>query len=131
MRRYVYLALALGLALLFAGGLGLSACYDVPQPACGFRCGPAGECPTDYTCNSADDRCHLNGSPAMVCGVPDGGVDAPDIDAPPDAAIDAAIDAELDAPPDAAIDAPPDAAIDAPPDAAIDAPPDAPPDANP
>lgn len=51
-------------------------CYDVPRPACGFVCGPAGECPSGYTCNSADDRCHLDGSPpSMVCPGNDGGLD--------------------------------------------------------
>src|SRR5829696_5677668 len=46
-------------------------CYDVPKPDCGFRCGPAGACPSDYTCG-ADDHCRLNGSsPDIVCARPD------------------------------------------------------------
>jgi hypothetical protein len=127
MRRYVYLGVALGLVLALAGVL-FVACYEVPQPACGFRCGALGECPADYACQS-DGRCHLNGSAPMVCGV----IDASDIDAAPDApdagetffdSPDAPDDAAIDAPIDAAIDA----AIDAPTDAPDDAPDDAPPD---
>ena len=89
-----------------------TACYDEPRPACGFRCGPAEECPTGYAC-AIDGRCHLNGSdPNLVCGAVD-------------AAVPDAIDArELDGPPDTPLDAPPDAFVpDAfVPDAAIDAP---------
>jgi hypothetical protein len=127
MRRYV----CLGVALAFVGGLfTLPACYDLPRPVCGFRCGALGECPEDYTCGD-DSRCHLNGSAPMVCGTPD----APDLDAavdvidgPPDDAIDAPPDAEIDAAIDAAVDAAIDAPADAALDAAIDAPDDAPPD---
>ena len=92
-----------------------AACYDEPRPACGFRCGPAQECPESYTCAN-DGRCHLNGTdPNLVCGSVDASVpdviddfDAPD-DAPDDAPGDAFV---IDAPvPDAFA---PDAAIDAP-----------------
>lgn len=77
------LLVALG-ALL---GLALPACYDVPRPQCGFRCGPDQACPEDYTCNPSDGRCHLDGSPAsLVCGAPPG-----------DAGVDGAADAALDA----------------------------------
>jgi hypothetical protein len=127
-RRYAILGAALGLGVTLAA-VGVSACYDVPKPACGFRCGPAGECPDDYTCNAADGRCHLNGSEPMVCGVVvDAAVDAR-VDAPRDAPVDAPFDAPPDAPIDAPPDAPVDAPIDAPTDAPVDAPPDAPPDA--
>jgi hypothetical protein len=81
----------------------LAGCYNKFEPACGFRCGPAGACPDDYTC-APDDNCHKNGTPsAMLCGI-DAAVDAPP-DAPPDASIDAIPDATIDAPPDAAHDA--------------------------
>ena len=84
--------------------LGLS-CYDVPKPPCGFRCGPAGECPADYTCAVFEDRCHRVGTdPSLQCesssdDTADAPVDTP-IDAAPDAAPDAAIDAATDAPTD-------------------------------
>jgi hypothetical protein len=119
MRRLVYLGVALGLAI-GAGSLALQACYDVPKPPCGFRCGPAGECPEDYTCATFEDRCHRNGSdPALQCE--SGGDDADAaVDAEIDAAIDSAVDAEIDAAPDAAVDA----AVDADVDAATDAPSD-------
>ena len=46
----------------------VSACYAPPEPDCGFICGPSGACPTDYTCNSTDNRCHRNGSsPTLQC----------------------------------------------------------------
>jgi hypothetical protein len=52
-------------------------CYDVPQPQCGFRCGPGGECPENYTCNAADGRCHHETAPAsLVCGTVDASIDA-------------------------------------------------------
>ncbi|MDQ3336683.1 MAG: Ig-like domain-containing protein [Myxococcota bacterium] len=64
--------LLLGVALVAVG------CYDAPQPDCGFRCGPAGACPSDYSCG-ADNRCRLNGSsPTLVCATPDAAI-------PPDA----------------------------------------------
>ena len=57
--------------LLLAVALLLAGCYDVPKPACGFRCGPAAECPADYTCGP-DFHCRLNGSsPSLVCAMPD------------------------------------------------------------
>ncbi len=82
--------------------LALLGCYDVPRPACGFRCGPDEACPEGYTCNGADGRCHLNGSsPSLVCGTVDARLDGPPdpLDAPADAGVDAAADAPLaDAP---------------------------------
>jgi hypothetical protein len=120
-RRCAYLGLALGGITAIAAII--VACYDEPKPECGFRCGPAGACPPDYTCGP-DQRCRLNGSsPLLVCGTVDAGVDAaadaaadgqmpdtPNPDAPRDAPPDAPIDAPIDAPPDAqVIDAPPDA----------------------
>ena len=40
-----------------------AACYSEPRPACGFVCGEGGDCPGGYTCSSADNRCHLDGTP--------------------------------------------------------------------
>jgi hypothetical protein len=45
-------------------GLGLTGCYDVPKPACGFQCGANLECPDDYTCTRG--RCILDGSPLDI-----------------------------------------------------------------
>ena len=95
-----------------------TACYDEPRPACGFRCGPAAECPGGYTC-AVDGRCHLNGSdPGLVCGAVDAAV--PDaIDARDAGDVDDALDAPGDAfvpdafAPDAMTDATTDAMIDA------------------
>jgi hypothetical protein len=111
MRRFVYLGFALGSTVVLAGAFATS-CYRVPTPVCGFRCGAEGECPTDYTCSSFEDRCHLNGSdPAVRCDTID---DEPD-DAPPDAPRDvASADAADDAPFDGADDAATDAVVDAP-----------------
>lgn len=82
----------LGLALGALLSLALPACYDVPKPPCGFRCGPDRTCPEDYTCNTSDGRCHLIGAPAsLVCG-------------PLDASIDGATDAPIDATTDAQLD---------------------------
>lgn len=70
--------LGIGLAVLaIAIAAAVTGCYDVPKPDCGFRCGPAAECPEDYTC-AADGRCHLDGSsPSLLCGSPvDAGIDA-------------------------------------------------------
>ncbi len=54
--------------------VGWLGCYDVPRPACGFRCGPSEACPADYSC-AADGRCHLNGSPStLVCATPDAAI---------------------------------------------------------
>ena len=81
------------------------ACYDEPKPACGFRCGPAQECPDGYTC-ADDGRCHRTGSdPTLVCGSIDAAIpDSPDgpeiFDALPDAPSDALTDAPIaDGPP--------------------------------
>lgn len=91
--RRLRLRLGFGLALALLGSG--PACYDLPKPECGFRCGPNGACPEDYTCSSSDGRCHLNGSPpTLVCSSP--AADA-GIDAAADAAVDAAIDAAIDA----------------------------------
>jgi hypothetical protein len=75
-----------------------SGCYRVPEPDCGFVCGPGADpCPDDYTC-AGDHRCHRNGAPAnLTCPAPDAG--AQDTLAPIDAPIDAVTDAApLDAP---------------------------------
>jgi hypothetical protein len=52
----------------------VGACYSPPEPDCGFVCGPAGECPEDYTCDAAEHFCHRNGTPStLICaqgGVP-------------------------------------------------------------
>lgn len=73
----------MSLAQIAPAALALSVwvgCYDVPEPACGFVCGPSGECPASYTCNAADNYCHHDDAPpSLVC-------------APPDAAIDAFVD---------------------------------------
>jgi Bacterial Ig-like domain len=77
MGRIAYVGMAVAASLAMVG------CYSVPQPACGFFCGSAGECPDDYTCNTADNRCHLDGSKPQTCSTHDAGpIDAPD--APPD-----------------------------------------------
>jgi hypothetical protein len=110
------LGVALGGALALAGAL-IAACYEIPRPACGFLCGPAGACPDGYSC-AADMYCHRNDAPLdLVCTHPDAPLPA---DANPDtrASADATIDAAPDAGDDAAIDAGDDAAVDA----AIDAP---------
>ncbi len=67
--RIAWLALALGF---------LAGCYNLPQPECGFACGPAGACPSDYSCNPAVNRCQLGGTtpsctPALAM---DAGVDS-------------------------------------------------------
>lgn len=70
-------ALAAAAALCTVCVAWAAGCYDVPQPQCGFRCGPRGECPEDYTCNASDGRCHLEGAPAsLVCGTVDASIDA-------------------------------------------------------
>ncbi len=49
----------------------LAGCYDVPQPACGFQCGPPasiggdGTCPDGYAC--VEDRCRLLSDPPTSC----------------------------------------------------------------
>jgi hypothetical protein len=95
---------AVGVAAALLAAAIAASCYDVPEPDCGFICGPSGACPGGYTC--ADDHyCHRDGTPAgLVCASADA---AQPIDAAvTDAAADAAIDAAPDAPVDAAIDAP-------------------------
>jgi hypothetical protein len=70
--------------------LGLTACYEPPQPDCGFYCGAGSTCPEDYTC-TADNRCRRVGAPASVSCEPDAGVvgmdegsrDAPVVDNTP------------------------------------------------
>jgi hypothetical protein len=54
----------------------LASCYDVPKPACGFRCAADGACPTSYAC-AADGYCHAAGSsPSLTCPLVDAGIDA-------------------------------------------------------
>ncbi len=79
-RRIAYLGVAIALCFALLGTLSVTqGCYSVPQPECGFVCGPGGACPDDYTCNSADNRCHLNGSAPQQClGGADAGIDTPD-----------------------------------------------------
>jgi len=112
---------AAALRILGLGGA-LTACYDVPQPDCGFGCGPLDACPEGYVC-AADKRCHRIGAPiTTVCNASDAGAGRDGNVNRPDAAVDAAI-AGIDAPivppghpiptADAAIDAP-DAPTDAP-----------------
>lgn len=56
--------------------LALASCYDVPKPACGFRCGGDGSCPASYAC-ADDGYCHANGSsPSLTCPLVDAGIDA-------------------------------------------------------
>lgn len=59
-----HLRLSMAIALL-------AGCYDPPQPQCGFRCGPASECPSGYVCGS-DNHCRTEGTPeSVVCATPD------------------------------------------------------------
>ena len=81
MGRIAYVGVAVAASLAMVG------CYSVPQPVCGFFCGSGGECPDDYTCSTADNRCHLDGAPAQMCSTHDAGpIDSPD--APGDIPID-------------------------------------------
>jgi hypothetical protein len=75
-------------ALLF---LTLVGCFSKPQPNCAFLCGTANDCPTDYVCVAADNRCHLNtsGTPAQC----DDTLPADAAVAPPDGMSDAGSDA--------------------------------------
>jgi hypothetical protein len=68
-----------------------AACFSKPQPNCAFLCGTSGECPVDYMCVTADNRCHLivSGTPAMC----DDTLPADAAVAPPDAMADASPDA--------------------------------------
>lgn len=95
-RRLVYLGITVGLAIASVAGISLlPACYTVPQPTCGFQCGPAGACPANYTCSALDSRCHLDGSdPANVCLTIDGGVILP-----PDGPMADAVDASTNVAP--------------------------------
>jgi hypothetical protein len=70
------------LALAFALGLGLGACFSPNQPVCAFSCADAGLCPTGYTCG-ADKFCHKDGATG-ICPLDDAGiVDAAPQDAAP------------------------------------------------
>src|SRR5688572_11065056 len=61
------LRLSMAIALFVVG------CYDAPKPQCGFRCGPAQECPEGYACG-ADNRCRAEGTADdLICATPDGG----------------------------------------------------------
>lgn len=53
----------------------LVGCYDIPHPECGFACGPAGACPSDYSCNAAVNRCELTGSTPSCAAALDAGMD--------------------------------------------------------
>ena len=64
--RIACLALTLGI---------LVGCYDLPKPECGFACGPASECPSDYTCNTAVNRCQLVGTTPSCAAAVDAGTD--------------------------------------------------------
>jgi hypothetical protein len=128
-RRLLPLGVALALLAALVGAI-ISACYDIPRPACGFVCGPDGACPDGYTCAN-DHYCHRSGEPdGVVCHAPDAALPAdaaPDV--PADTGNDAAGDAAADAADDAAPDGPdvPDAMADAMPDAMDNAMDDAPP----
>ncbi len=81
MGRIAYVGVAVAACLAMVG------CYTVPKPDCGFFCGSGGACPEDYTCSTADNRCHLDGSGPQMCATHDAGpIDA--LDAPGDVAID-------------------------------------------
>jgi hypothetical protein len=59
-----------GLALLVALSRVIAGCYEVPEPDCGFACGPSGACPDGYLCAS-ELRCHRIGTPpTLVCNPP-------------------------------------------------------------
>ncbi|MBA3457223.1 MAG: Ig-like domain-containing protein [Deltaproteobacteria bacterium] len=61
---------------------GLVGCYNLPQPECGFACGPAGECPSSYSCNSSVNRCELSGTtPSCTPALVDAGIN-PDFSPP-------------------------------------------------
>ncbi len=57
------------MAVGFAVAIALASCYDVPQPECGFTCGPPaviggeGACPSGYICAEQDNRCHRTDPP--------------------------------------------------------------------
>lgn len=51
-------------------------CYDAPQPACDFRCGDDGTCPSGYACGD-DNYCRVHGAPAgLSCPLVDAAADA-------------------------------------------------------
>jgi hypothetical protein len=91
---------ALALLAALTGAI-VAACYDIPRPACGFFCGPDGECPEGYICAS-DRACHRIGSPDnLMCRSPDAMLPidaAPEV---PDSAIDATVKPALEAVPGA------------------------------
>jgi len=60
----------------------VAGCYDIPKPECGFVCGPSAACPSEYTCNATDNRCHLDGSSVICAAGFDAGTDAGDRTAP-------------------------------------------------
>jgi hypothetical protein len=65
-------------------------CYETPRPECAFHCGPEGDCPEGYGCQS-DGWCKRVDVPDdFECAppVPDA---APIPDAGPDAGVDAAV----------------------------------------
>jgi hypothetical protein len=90
--------LVLVAAIVASGG-----CYSEPRPACGFVCGEGGSCPGGYTCNAADNRCHLDGTSAQCDSAIDAAVpDAPDttppmilMKTPADLADDVALNASI------------------------------------
>jgi hypothetical protein len=89
--RLLFLGAAIALLVGLVGSI-VASCYDLPQPDCGFVCGPASACPDGYSCAS-DQRCHRIGAPSgLICASPDAAIDAA-IAAPADAAVDAAADA--------------------------------------
>lgn len=106
----------------------LVACFSKPKARCGFLCGPGGECPTDYSCVTADNRCHLveNGAPVDSCN--EQVIDAPIADAPEVIDAPVVIDAPISLPdvPISPSDAPPPPPIDARPPVDSPPPPDAP-----
>jgi hypothetical protein len=69
--------LVLVAAIVASGG-----CYSEPRPACGFVCGEGGSCPGGYTCNTADNRCHLDGTTAQCDSFLDAAPDTPDTTPP-------------------------------------------------
>jgi hypothetical protein len=98
------LGVALGAALTLAGAI-ITACYEIPRPACGFLCGPGDACPDGYSC-AGDMYCHRNDTPPdLTCTRPDAPLPADATGADARATADAAIDAGEDAAPDALIDA--------------------------
>ena len=80
---------ALGIAASIAlTALGLTGCFETPQPSCAFQCGAGGSCPDNYSCRP-DNMCKLAGvADDFACpNVPTGGIDAgPDAE-PADAAF--------------------------------------------